>query len=413
MTMSLVRTALVALLLAGCGASGDEKPELGAPPVFPVPGCEHIDHHPCDIRTSRCQERLMQLAACLRGSEPLPVPTITTMTEEEFAAYLNARFAEDPPPEPNPYEIALGMLNLVQPGGLGQEALVASDVEFVWGVYRRAEKDVLMVDHGVPADDADPNSVLVHEFVHAMQDSDVDLQAFFDEFSTSYDSDLAAASVSEGEARFHQTRFWSSLLGLDPANIDWNEHFQSIAKYAEQDVLAAPSPYVATWSSFPYHFGARLVNHAWLESGPAGVDELFASPPTRTLDLMLSVSDIARTDWPAPEFSPIEPPDPWTLFTETSLGAWGLYLRFSRVLDAAYAHTLALELRGDHLGVYVSGATPAETAVVWQLEFSSEGFATQLETRVQNMSGSVLRSGNRVVLARSTGTTPLDWALVP
>jgi hypothetical protein len=407
-----MQRSLVLFLLAaasGCG-SADDKTGLGAAPTYPVPGCEHIDHRACDIRASRCQERLMLLAACLRGSEPLPVPPVTMMNEDEFADYLNA--SRTAPPDPNHFEIGLSLLNLVQPGAFDTEALVAADVEFVWGLYRRAERDVIIVDHGVAADEPDPNSVLVHEFVHALQDADVDLARFFEEYSTSYDSFLATASVSEGEARFHQSRFWASLLGLDPSLIDWSSHFRESVTFAEQSVLDDPSPYLATYRHFQYEFGAHLVHSAWLDDGSGGVDGLFASPPRRTHTVMWSLVGAAVEDWPAPEFAPLAPADSWTLFDQTSLGAWGLFLRLARFTQPDAARTLAYSLRGDELGVYVEGGTD-ETAVVWRLEFSTEASAQGVEALARNQRGYAVRAANRLVWAIPSGTSTLDWALIP
>ncbi|HEX6767213.1 MAG TPA: hypothetical protein VF103_17065, partial [Polyangiaceae bacterium] len=289
MTKSFAAFAFAVLFCAGCGSSDDEKPGLGAPATHPVPGCEHIDHHPCDIRTPRCQERLMELAACLRGSEPLPVPPVTTMNEEEFLAYLNADSVDEASPELDHYERALTLLHLVERGALAPSARAASDAKLFWGLYRNTEKDIVIVDHGVPADETAPNLTLLHEFVHALQDSDVELDGLYEEFSTSYDSYLGVASIVEGEARFHESRFWASLLGLDPGEVDWSEHFQSITEFAEDAILEAPSPYLTTYGYFPYEFGARLVHHAWASRGAAGIDALFASPPTHAVAVMNSV----------------------------------------------------------------------------------------------------------------------------
>ena len=412
MTRSLALAALASLAL-GCGSSDDELAKLGPLPIYPVPGCEALDHRPCDIGTSPCRERLMELAACLRGSEPLPVPPIATMTTAEFAAYLNERFAEDPPPEPNHYETALTLLGLVEPGGLGRQAMVEDDLEFVWGIYRFATKDIIIVDHGVPADGPDPNSVLLHEFVHALQDADVDLLRFYDEYSTSYDSYLAVAAVSEGEAFFHQSRFWSSLLGLDPGKVDWSQRLQERVEFAEETALQAPSPYTASYALFPYDFGARFVHHAWVASGSAGVDALFASPPTRSVAVMASETGLESAAWPSPEFPTLDAPAPWTPWTEASLGAWGSLLYLTGLTTHAPARDAALDLVGDRLLVYTATETSTETAAVWHLEFGSEETAATVEGLVRGERGAVARAGNRVVLVVSTGTDPLDWALAP
>lgn len=411
MTRSFGLGAAILVGVSGCGSSDEEDAGLGAPPTYRVPGCEHVDHRPCDIRKEGCQERLMQLAACLRGSDPLPVPPVTMMTEEEFADYLNQSIAEDPPPDPDHLEIALGLFNLITPGALAPEAVVTRDVERIWGIYRD-EKDILIVDHGVPADEPEPNAVLVHELVHALQDADVDLNRLYDEYSSSFDSDLGVASVVEGEARMHETRFFASLLGLDPGSIDWAEHFQQVAEFAEEAVLGDSSPYLATFSFFPYELGARYVHHAFGESGREGVDQLFASPPTRSHAVMASVTSIASADWPAPEFAALEVPAPYSLWSEGSGGAWGVYLRLALPTSPGVARPLAMSWRGDQFDIYVSDASPPETIAAWRIEFADEGSAQQVEG-LERDDGAVYREGARVVIARSTGASVPDWALTP
>ena len=358
----------------------------------------------------------MDLAACLRGSEPMRVPTVTSMTKAEFADYLNRRAAENPQPDPNVYETALTLLGILEPGGLSQEALVADDLEFVWGLYRFREKDVIIVDHGVPSDEPAPNSVLVHEFVHALQDADVNLSAFFDEHATSYDSYLAAASISEGEARLHQSRFWASLIGLDPGAVDWDEHLLRTAEYGEERVLDADSPFTASYNYFPYEVGARYVHFAFRANGLTGVEELFASPPERAVALMASDTSLSRADWPASEFPELVATDPWLPEIETTLGAWGTFLHLAELTAPPVAKTTALDLLGDRMTVYTiadSSDAITETAVVWQLEFGSEASAERVEALVRSSPASVARAGTRLVLARTTGSSPLDWALIP
>jgi hypothetical protein len=412
-----VLAAATAALLVGCGeAHGDDERAaraLGEPPIHPVPGCETIDHRSCDIEVAACRERLIELAACLRGSDAIPVPPVTTMTTAEYAAIVNARLAENPPPDPNHYEQALVMLGLAEPGELSSTMIDADDVTLL-GVYRFEEKDILIIDHDNQDGNEEErsNSTLVHEFVHALQDRDIDLAATYDEVVTSYDSYLAYGSVVEGEARLHETRFTASLLGLDPASIDWDERFQNLADLRESTVLDESSPYSATWGFFPYVLGSRFVHHAWSRSGYEGVRELYDSPPTRAHAIMASASDIVVDDWPEPVFEAPEAPTPWMLWSEESLGAWGVLLVLTRSGTPEGMRPLALDWRGDRLWTYSNDAVPAQTTMVWEIEFANVESATRVESVAPSTMG-VVRRDRRVVLASSTGTTAIDWALVP
>src|SRR5688572_22271760 len=77
------------LALAACGSDDDiREATLGEAPRFPVPGCEHLDHTPCDTLVTECQNRLLELAACVRGDDPGTLPAITVIDQEQYANRL-------------------------------------------------------------------------------------------------------------------------------------------------------------------------------------------------------------------------------------------------------------------------------------------------------------------------------------
>src|SRR4051812_43226673 len=83
-----ISAALVAwAALAGCGNDSSPSGADDAKPV-PVPGCEAIDHAPCDVRAMSCQVRLGALAACLRGDQATDLPAAQVISEADFAAML-------------------------------------------------------------------------------------------------------------------------------------------------------------------------------------------------------------------------------------------------------------------------------------------------------------------------------------
>jgi hypothetical protein len=354
----------------------------------------------------------MDLAACLRGVDPMPLPPVTTKTIEEYLADANAELAEDPPPNPNHYERALAMLRLVTPGELSKSVLTADDVKIL-GYFRRAENDIVLIDRAADEDAISASQILVHEFIHALQDRDVDLVAAFDEAAGTYDSYLGYASVVEGEARMHESRFEASLLGLDPGSIDWNLHFQSVADYGEHYVLESDTPYSDTWGVFGYSLGARFVHHAWQRGGPAAVRELLDSPPSRARAVLASISELVVDDWPEPEFTAPEPPTPWTLWADETLGAWGVELVMAQLYLGEAAQSHALDWRGDRLWIYADDQTPARTTLVWDVEFASVDTAIRVESALRGINDALVRNETRVVVASSTSGEPLDWALAP
>lgn len=402
----VVVAVVLAAMAAGCG-DNPSAPSTGGK-LHPVPGCEAMNPSPCDVFDTSCQARLLELAACLRGSPPLALPPVSRMTEAEYAQHLtDLILADEPPPDLNHYEAALVMLGLAVPGAFTPSTMAAARAAWVWGVYRDDTDDIVLIDHGRPGDDIQVNGVLLHELVHALQDRDQDLPTWYDGHTDSYDATLAAMSVVEGEARLHEERFGVSLLGLDPNAVDLAKHLDGAVRLETQWVRNQPSPYLASYSGFPYEFGARRLWPRFMQSGAQAIADLFSAPPTDTRALFDLADDAAVPPRPAPA-APAPPPE-WTLTQETTLGAWTLYL-FLADFDSLDANRLARGWRGDRLWVY-GGAdvAGAPTALVWRIAFADETTALIVSQLVPPRFAP-RRVGAEVVIAVADAAVSIDWA---
>jgi hypothetical protein len=397
-------------IAAGCG--DDAHPaHAGAVQIHPVPGCESIDPTPCDVFDTACETRLMDLAACLRGSAAQPLPPVSRMTEAEYAQWLTDQIAaEKPPPNVNNVEAAFVMLGLVVQGAFQPSSMAMVDASQVWGVYRSDTDDVLLIDHGVPGDAAQVNAVLLHEFVHALQDHDQDLPTWFDAHADTYDATLATKSVVEGEARFHEDRFAVSLLGLDPATVDLAKHFDNAILHDEEWMRMQPSPYLASFYALPYDFGARRLLPRFTQNGPQAIADLFATPTADTRVLLDPTNDAVIPAWAAP--SAPTPPAEWTLVEESTLGAWMVDLVLGEDGLTADADVQARGWRGDRFWIYAgTGASATATAMVWRIAFADEATALLAATRL-SLKFVTQRFGAEVVIAAADPRTLLDWAFV-
>jgi hypothetical protein len=417
-TRSRCLAVLLPLLLAACGSEEESPPTwLGSPTGHRVEGCEAIDHTSCDVRDISCDERLLELAVCLRQGDDAPLPPITVMSESEFADYLYESATEDPPPAINHFERALVVLGLVQTGAFSLDTVVTDLVENVGGVFRHDSDDILIIDHGADSDMDTASNVLVHEFVHYLQDREIDLAAFTETHSLSSDASLAASSVVEGEAELHQVRHYAALLGLDPNSVDFRERFESMVSWSERYLLEQASPYAVRWSVFPYSWGGRYVQAAWENGARDAVLERFASPPAQTRTLMAVKDGIVAEDIEAVTFESPAPPDGFSIYSGDVGGAFMLFLYLATLTTTPdEARALALDWRGDKLSIFSSEADAPDTVVTWRLAFAS----SMVAERVFFLAGQALpatqvrREGDTVVvLADARMTTNLDWALAP
>src|SRR6185369_8933783 len=121
-----------------------------------------------------CEKSRFELAACLRGAAGGAPPPLTVMTEQDYVAYINgASEGQDPPT--NHYEIAMVWLGLTQPGSFNFVPLTTESVADWFGTYRWRKRDLLVIDHGKPANDAASNVALVEALLRALRDRDIQI----------------------------------------------------------------------------------------------------------------------------------------------------------------------------------------------------------------------------------------------
>ncbi|HYP90179.1 MAG TPA: hypothetical protein VEQ59_18540 [Polyangiaceae bacterium] len=397
----------LAALSSACGT--DEARGAAAPRT--IPGCEMLDLSLCDTRQRECQTSRLAIAACLRETEPGALPQVSVMNEQEYVDYWNAQFEGKQSNKTNHFEVAMTWLGLAQPGSFGFVPLQAADVSDWFGTYRWRQEDLLLIDHGRPADDEASNVELVGALVRALRDRDIDISAW----STAVwiideDGRWGADAMYFGEARLYSNRYKAALEGLDPAAFD---EMASIGDGIREDVAwirAQPSSYVASNDRFPDNFGARFAYLAWQRGGAAGIDGLY---DTYLLTHQLMASETEEGPPPSLKHHDLPvAPAAWESGNVTAIGAWGLFLTLNRSLSSDAAWALSLDWRGDQVYVFKGVEPTDETALVWQLEMADEAAATALEAELGSADpeARIQRDGSFVTLAKTTNDDSLEWA---
>lgn len=381
----LVAAALVLGLLCGCDGDDYQPAPSEVAPGPPLVECPEADYSPCDVREASCQERLLSIAACVRDTEAPKNLRIDVMSESQYADFV--RDARDSAPYDGVlhYSRALSLFGLAPFDGVSEQQAVEEQVAFVAGQYLSSDKRVIIVDHGRPADSGITNSVLVHEFVHALQDASYDLQVWpgRDEPYT-FDSTLAARTVIEGEAEFYGDRVGAPLIGLDAEQVDFESKFQAALDRSLERALEGTSLLTQSHRTIPYGMGALQAFHAWQEGGPRGIEPLWQDPPRTMQSVMAKLFGQG-----APQAEGVSIPTPVVPtdlqpYTDDVLGAWGLCLVLTKnhsasALAADFIGT-ASSWRGDHLWVYTDAATQQLTYALWQVELETEDAARALST---------------------------------
>jgi hypothetical protein len=337
----------------------------------PLPECASFDYGRCDIAERGCVQKLGGIARCLHGSDPsLPIPEVSFWSEAETEADFLAELRASPAPALDHLEAGLARFGLTELGALEPEVTAARLARELTAYYDQARRDIAIVEHETRSDPLVENAIVVHEMIHAFQDSEHDLGAFDERYRRGVDANLRGASVIEGEARMHERRFFAALAGLDVSQIDLDRSFANLTRNTERWLWSQADLFTASQLGAPYGHGAQYVYGVWAEGGQGSVRALFETPPASMQEILAAVwggevaSELQRFAAPA---SPA--PSGLALETWTAMGAWGVYLLAGRnATDLGIAERLALDWRGDLLEIF--SFDESETAARWRIRFA-------------------------------------------
>jgi hypothetical protein len=381
-----------------------------------VPECEE-SLQICDIASAGCREHVFVQTACAREHSGRTVPTVHTITRDEFEALLRDE------PEPTAEEqradaqsaVALRMLDLLPAGTTSSnEAAIEAYARNVLAFYSRSDTSITIVETNLGDVDAESAVfVLSHEFVHAQQDVDVGLQDFFDEHVTSSDSNTAIRSVTEGEAVLFSNVTMSRRPGLALSGAVFDQYYADQQQgLREAAAGASEAAYTDLSSSFPYPFGGQLVTDRWLADGIEGVLALYDDPPLSTATVLRTLAGAEPANLvDLPTLSTGTLPEGWSIVADDTLGAWILFAVARRSgFTEESASTLAEDWAGDHLLV-AGGPTDAEVALAWTLRFgsdaSAQSFAGIESSAPPEGVRAVLRDGHDVTLVMAVDDASL------
>jgi hypothetical protein len=395
--------AVLLMAALGCG----DEPSAPAPTyAAPIQGCTQFAYQACDVTRPDCQSNVFGLVQCIRQTRGGSMVPTEVISAAEYRDRLTAATSDEQPVDWLGYETALVLLGLASSGDLTVSHQIDVLVETVPAYYSSEAKQITIVspEAGTP-EPLTPQGrtlVLAHEVVHALQDQQYDLTAFAPSDDTPYDQALARISVSEGEAQLYQSMLQTSFSGIRQQDAKYIEHFTHGAEYTLTR-MASEAPYLVAPRVLPYYYGGRYAYLELQRNGRAGIDGLFANPPTAMAPYLLSEYGMVESPLsPVTNAAPTGPAGT-TLVAEDTLGAW-LAMKSQPATGPTVDPIGSIRgWRGDRLWVYLDAQTQ-DVAIVWRVRRESADDAAGFVAAV-NYPGSTVAGvagGQRQAFASGT-----------
>lgn len=372
--------ASVALLAGACGSKrGAASRARATQAVSLAPEARTLSPLPereLSPALDRVRLRVMQRASGARELSWLSEPRMTELTGWEYgtrAREMTELIGGEELRQLSRLAVAGGMM----PEGTDLATLAAGfTAATATGVYSPLDKSVLLVEAsrgksssahaGASPSSADTvdESLLAHEFTHALQDQHFDLLKLLTAKPFSFDRTEAAFAVVEGDAMNVQRRTergaaWSRLTPEDAARLE-DARF---AAYRSEFGALFP-PLLTETFIFRYRDGARLVETARRKGGARAVDELFARPPASSEQVLHPEKYFAdeaprEINFDEGRFAS----SGWNVATSTPLGELGVRGLLLKSLNRKDAERAASGWGGDRAYLFTRGMS--DTLFVW------------------------------------------------
>jgi len=388
-------------MLAACAVGCSSEDEGSCPPPSA-----------CDVTAAGCQQLIFQATACERKQEDAVAPVVRVISVSQFVDEMNAA-AMAPTEDQVAWETAMQMLALLPAGTSLTTALTEASVDNVAAYYDPETQRVSIIDRNEPGEPLDDLLVLSHEFAHALQDQEVNINAYRDERTTSLDSFVSLTSLIEGEATVLGIAVTGRAQGGAPPQLNWSAGISAMWTGIFESIQASTAPFITAIQSLPYPLGTEYLYPRWLDGGQASTDAVYAEPPLKVLDweARLTAGSLAQPL----DCYPTTAPAGYAALGHDSLGltgVLGIWMASGQVSQSAWYNSMGW--RGDSLVVYRS-TTGAEVAVAWRTRWETNDDARQmamaLETSLPATSfrQTIVENTELTLLVATNGALVTDW----
>ena len=394
----------LAAVVGSTGCGGDDVPHV--PPRFE-------DELHCDIGTSECQHRIYDSVAATLGVEGIERPAIRTISVDQHAQEVRSGLDLEDLTGEDATSRGLRLMGFIP---AASESLTETQIEYwinaIAAYYSRGTRSITVIDRDY--DDIDGQVILAHEFTHAIQDIQFNLNAVGANADTE-DGVMGVRGVIEGDA-MHTSLAWAyEKLGYLPEEIDWDAIHKERTDGARTSAGDPEVALIDSASSFPYSYGFELMTAITLSGGLDGRAAAFELPPTTAFEVMAGYGAVL----PVLDFPEVAHPSPLEGYaTEVAnrFGAWYVYgfLRRGGMPDDE-AWLTALSWLGDELAIYDDGV---EVVATWRVRFADSLNAGILRDRVNADTrevawSAVLHEQDVFVFAAESDEALLAWVAQP
>jgi hypothetical protein len=359
----------------------------------------------CDIRGSSCQRAVFDEVVRLKPVADARQPRVQTIDVEQYEQLLRDILVDDPAAEASlaAWGAALRLLGLLSPGADLADASVQQMTGQTVAFYDSRSGEVSVIDRGEvdPMQDA---FVLAHEYVHALQDQDVDLQAFREAWAISTDSSLALTALVEGEATVVSAGYLDENLGPD-LMLNWLTYGSGIRDNVLEAIDDSDEPLLTAIDLLPYTLGTSALDNRFRDDGVAGIAPLFEVPPQSLLEWVHDLQDEPGQATEPLDCYPTSGPEGFEIVDHDTLGMVGQLAIAVRAGETAeFALTVAGTWANDSLVLFRDEQDEDSFAVAWRLRAQSDVAAGNVAQRLDQLQtgATLVQEGQELLVYAAT-----------
>jgi hypothetical protein len=412
---TLVRIAVVAVLLGACSPAPSASPSPSASAPGPSPSATDSGTPGPTQDEAAVYRQIAAQVVTIRGLDAPTRVEPTIIDRATLQKNVEIAFDKDNPAadiaRAEQIEKALGLL---ASGASLRDLYLKLQGSQVIGYYDPTAKELFIVS-GNGGLGPTERLTYAHEFTHELQDRHFDLNGLgLDKLHEDSDRGLAILSLIEGDATDVQTTWM--LTNLTPAEL--GQVAAEASDPALLAVMATMPPILLETSLFPYQAGWSFVSGLRANSGLAAVNGAFSHLPAST-EQILHPDKYASGEGPiavtVPEDLAARFGAGWTESAKDTLGELQtrVWLKQGGVAGDV-ARTAAEGWGGDRM-VLVSGPAGSSVLVldtVWDTPADATEFQAAATEAIAGLrlDGLAVQSDTRVVVGLRAGTAPSGTA---